>query len=106
MSLQLTKDQRYTAYCIMLAEIEMTGYCASLCHLSGKLFDIFPSTTGNSGFDEFGKEYEIAVVTKDFYPELWNKRNTDSGMGYWWDTRETKPRINALKQCIEETADF
>lgn len=104
MSLKLTKDERYTAYVLLLAEIERLGYCQSICHLSGDLFGIYPSPSGEGGRNEKYENYEIGVVTKDFYPELWNKRTHDGG--YWWACSNTQSRINALKKCIEETSDY
>ena len=80
----------------MLAEIEIRGECDSLCHLSGKTFDIYPFVLGASSL------YGINIKFNKIYPEMWDKRNTDDGMGWWF--KSTEERIAALKQCIAETA--
>ena len=97
----LTKLQRYTAYCIMLAEAETEGIELGLCHLSGKLFDLYPleSGYGRPARDKFGHVYETQVRVDTVYPEIWRKREIDGA--YWFEDNDE--RIAALKQCIKET---
>ena len=97
----LDRSQRHTAYCILLAEIESTGDCNSICHLSGDLFGIYPCLDGYRWQD---CPYEIVVKTSQFYPELWKQRTQDGGYWWRWDEEGTRKRIEALKKCIEETA--
>lgn len=98
----LTKDERYTAYCIMLQECEQRVFPEGLCHISGECFDVYPIT-----YKSGCTLYKESVHMKKLYPEIWNKRNGNDA-GYWFfKTPEgMEKRISILKQCIEETSNF
>lgn len=90
----LTKDERYTAYCIMLEEAESGEYLSvGLCRLMYEVFDSI-------------KYYNYAVLKEEF-PELALKRPSKASIMWFpsgqsgWDSR-----IAIIKQCIEETSNF
>lgn len=94
--MKLTKDQRYTAYCIMLEEAENQS----------KTNDGFNST--NHGICYMVSEiFELdTYVEDDFmqnFPELHDKKTIKEDDWYWHNWEE---RIAALKQCIKETENF
>lgn len=85
---KLTKDEKFTAYCIMLAEYEL-GKTYFLCKIISDCF-------GLRGTDETMKKY---------FPELYLKRPKGLLSGSsWFLSWEQKKRIDILKQCIEETS--
>lgn len=92
----LTKDERFTAYCIMLAEAEENFFTACMgfgfCGLVRFEFDI-----DNRIYDQ-----------KFFYllfPELFALKPNRIGR-FWFstDSEGWQKRIELLKQCINETA--
>lgn len=83
---KLTKLERFTAYCILLAEkkdLRCGGYEFGFCNLWNKI------TGGISHY-----------CLPETLPELYAKAK--SGYGPFW-FGSTKERIAALKQCIIET---
>lgn len=93
--MELTKSQRWVAYCIMLAEFETkeeNGYGLFLCR-------VFEHLCGVNMVDNEG-------LFKEILPELWDKRpkNNIIGSVWYYQTGDGYTnRIKALKQCIEET---
>ena len=92
--MKLTKLQRYTLYCILLEEadnltryIKMGGLCGLITDVTG----LFPTVY-------FGYIFRDEIPFKDIAPELLKYKNDRL---YWFDNWDE--RIQALKQCIEET---
>jgi hypothetical protein len=84
--MKLRKDQRFTAYCIMLEEAE-NGYiisCLGLCWLFRELFD----------------SYSLYDLEEKLLPEYFKLFYKNRPIRRWGE------RIELLKQCIEETSDF
>lgn len=86
----LTKDERFTAYCIMLAEAEFYnpygwGFCGVARHRLG--LEIYSS-------DNF----------RTTLPELFSKRQRPTNE-LWFDNNRKgwQKRIELLKTCINET---
>lgn len=81
----------------MLAEMDNCNN--GLCHLSGKIFGIYP-------YDYLKcNQYEKNIEFKKIYPELWSRRPRNY-VAYWFKKRGIEgreKRIELLKQCIEET---
>lgn len=91
--MKLTKDQRFTAYCIMLHEIR--SYDArNICHAAKYLFEL--------GLDD---DFRFSNL-KEYFPELWRKRKRGKNEEsvYLWSSQED--RIKALEKCITETSNF
>lgn len=88
--MKLNKSQRYTAYCLILEEIqnrEIDGICLiweNLCN---------DRTYG------LGQVYHLGTAL----PELWSKKTKEvlTTTSSWFKDR--KERIEALTQCINET---
>jgi hypothetical protein len=114
----LTKDQRHTAYIILLQEygktvaveedglIELSSY--NLCHLIYKFFGIIesgldPDYTGDWFWREYGDGSIKHIITL-YFPELAAKKPKDG----WPDLSEEGQqwRKQALQKCIEETYNF
>lgn len=88
--MKLTKDQRYTMYCILLQEIkkEPDGICLIW-------YNIFHEVT-----------WHERKHLRKYLPELWENRfKTPIRDGESW-FESHKQRIEALKQCIAETENF
>jgi hypothetical protein len=101
--MKLTKDQRHTAYIIMLAEAENRidelaedgdGFCWLICDTFGIYSNWDRQDDGMYGNN-----------TK-FFTELQKKK--PKGKHYWFDTDENgwNKRIELLNKCIEETYNF
>lgn len=114
--MKLTKDQRHTAYIILLYELEQnessikleeeTRFYFMLCHLIFKVFGIT-----NAGFEDWGGGYffehsahksDSINIVLDFFPEINKYKYSfpavfDNGIEF---------RKTVLKQCIEETYNF
>ena len=98
--MKLTKQQRFTAYCIMLEESEELvkgdsnrqffngGYISGLCDILGNIV----------GDDDMNILETIGLL------ELCEKKPKTDG-SYWFPDNEWgwQQRIELLKQCIEET---
>lgn len=100
--MKLTKDQRYTMYCILLQEaeenepffdIEKKG----ICHLIRDVFGFYPISKKDYSFKGNGSEW-----FNDVTPELLKYENNIRA--YWF--KDWSERIEALKQCIKETENF
>lgn len=90
----LTKDQRFTAYCILLVEAEIRdNQNYGLCYLTRYLNE-------NIEFNRSDDEIDLY----DHLPELYRRR--PSKRVYWFARTKAgwQKRIELLKQCIEETA--
>lgn len=101
--MKLTKLQRYTAYCIMLEELEQ--YCDGVyyhspatfgfCYLVHELFAV--------EHEKYLEVFKDLVELQKFKP----KGNDDENV-YWFKqnykgSQYTDRRIEIIKQCIEET---
>lgn len=88
--MKLNKLQRYTAYCIMLAEIEREVYLG-FCGVASVAFGI--DLDDDFRFSNF----------KKYFPELWRKRKRgeDECSVLLWDCKAA--RISALQAAIIET---
>ena len=97
--MRLIKDQRFTAYCIMLEELEEYDGAEmysiahdGFCFLAFNLFEL------NDLFDGFDECLELFPEILSKKPEhsewLWFRANCYGG---------TPQRIAILKQCIRET---
>lgn len=98
--MKLSKSKRHLLYVIMEYEIEnrsvrdefiKDGFCFMLCH-------------------KFGLQDSEGVYTgiiDELLPELKAKKPKEIlSTGLWFKGNHWKPRLQILKQCIEETADF
>lgn len=108
--MKLTKDERHTAYVILLAELEKSDTHIRaekmLCHLIYAHFGIsdrgIEDNWKGEWFWEAGSGFNIGGVFM-YFPELmdkyhgWPRADFQEGFDH---------RISVLKQCIEETADF
>lgn len=98
--MKLNKSQRFTAYCIMLAEAQTNlnfiidsnyGFCC----LSRHLFALYPVT--------YSAESDQGMWT-ELYPELFRKRPKHDRPRWFGINRDGwRKRVNLLKQCIIET---
>jgi hypothetical protein len=89
--MKLTKDQRHTAYIIMLDSFETDDIegCQFFCECMSYLFDW--------SFSE--------RPIRKYLPELWSKRPKPLySSTCWFDSRDKDSRIDLLNQCINETA--
>lgn len=107
--MKLTKDERHTAYIILLAEAEhkfkKKDYSEGLCELTWCLEE----KTKESCFSMWDLENEILI--ENDLPELSRKLTRINRKCFYelalpatidgW-----QKRIELLKQCIEETANF
>ena len=88
--MRLTKDQRFTAYCIMLHSAQhRSKYWDGLCDLAVHVFGIY-----------------LVRKWDDVFPEAARKRPIGkSHYDIWFPAtkRGWKKRIELLKQCIIET---
>lgn len=93
--MKLDKSQRFTAYCIMLAEAE-TGehFQWGICLLIERVFGLYCYTSFCM------MPWKGIKNMKQYFPELYaaRKENDDP---YWFS--DWKQRINFLKKCIIET---
>jgi hypothetical protein len=94
--MKLTKEERFIAYIIMLAEYKkQEGQLRSwFCDLIWDLFwidDYGPRNNRYSG--------STGLVMRNFFPELNKLMET-----YKPSRKDYKTRENILKQCIKETA--
>lgn len=107
--MEFTKDQRHTAYIIMLHEFESQNEkrCKRFCHLAYHVFGLT-----NNGFDEqwrgdwFWDNHAGGSINNvlDYFPELNNK---EPRMGWpELDKDGFNKRKKWLQECIEETSDF
>ena len=99
--MKLTKLQRYTAYCIMLAEAEeklrTNSFCHGLCCLIGDIFE--PESeqmVGAPWIECYLKELSLNLY--NVYPSWMSSKIFSSDKAGW------QKRIKLLKQCIAETA--
>ena len=88
--MKLTKDQRYTIYCILLQEMETKPTATCLIW-----YIIFEEAT-----------WQEKTHLRKYLPELWEKktRSICTRFDSWF--YDTEQRIEALKQCIAETENF
>jgi hypothetical protein len=89
--MKLTKDQRHTAYVLMLAELEekeSKDYYPYMCWVLKYVFDM-PMYGMFSLVELYNKKPESVGVCDEWFPS--------------WDY---KSRKKLLKQCIEETYNF
>lgn len=93
--MKLTKDQRFTAYCILLVEAKLMkgdegeGFCGLVADTTGQ----WPSCIDG----------ELTI----WFPELEKYKPVDIGPYNCWfntDKRGWSKRISILEQCIAETA--
>ena len=92
--MKLTKLQRHTAYCILLATIEDNFWCCFICGAINE--------SGISSWER-GK-----LFIKQNLPELYNKVPIENMKEYVWykhpsGETDRSHRIKLLKQCIIET---
>ena len=97
-NMKLNKSQRFTAYCIMLAEFELDkdmyedcGFCfliKNLMHEIGTSPSFYVYTSG---------------IFKRRFPELYKRNPRNGGWWYSCDNEGWYHRIKLLKQCIIET---
>lgn len=89
---KLTKLQRHTAYLILLHEIEASAHLEFFCHLISRHFDL-PNQQSS---------------IQEYFLELWAKKPASDSDIVWWGKQNCSEgrvkRIQALKQCINETA--
>lgn len=84
--MKLTKLQRFTAYCIMMAWFEENNW-RFFCEAMREVFGLpFSSQT-----------------IKEYFPELYRKRPTGKDGEQSWFGNNSPERKKLLKQCIEET---
>lgn len=93
--MKLTKDERYTAYCIMLAEVE-EYYETGFCYMVHKVFNV---------------PYDKTEHLLSFLPELLSKEPTvhyRHHEAFWFADKKSgwRHRIAILKKCIKETSNF
>lgn len=105
--MKLTKDERYTAYCILLSEAEFIVSMFELkndwspfrhyelnvfgmCDLFEELFGCTPNPIKDYGLKELKSKRPIKESTYWFPNSI-----------YGW-----KQRISILKKCIKETSNF
>lgn len=91
--MKLTKDQRFTAYCIMIQEafdIGLDEMDYGLCKHSSNIF-------GEDMYHFREAFLEVRIM----------KKYKDSS-GWWWPCNRYgwRKRIELLKQCISETSNF
>lgn len=106
--MKLTKLQRYTAYCILLAEAEIKlehgyyndGLCFLIRHLN--VTDDFTHTFGNRNEKDLDIRYDLPELKKilDRESDLWFM---DEHYAFEENKEGWEQRISALKACIEET---
>ncbi len=99
--MKLTKDQRYTMYCILLEEAESNElfsdeYNQGICHLIRDVFGFYPVLKSVYTYTKSSE-----VWFDDIAPELLKYKRDGT---YWFNNWEE--RIEALKQCIAETENF
>jgi len=98
--MKLRKDQRYTIYCIMLAEIEtnLEEYeHGGLCYLFTRVLnypEIYVSSIPTNDQFNFYSGFEM-------FPEVLKYKKDERDWFINW-----AERIKALKQCIAETENF
>jgi hypothetical protein len=106
--MKLTKDQRHTAYIILLAEAEKVierpylPYYIGLCWLIKDTFGLYDDGFYNpDGSTEYGKAIK-------YFPELEKHRQSKNKDDFWFpvDKSGWDKRISLLKQAIEETRNF
>lgn len=100
--MKLTKDQRYTMYCILLQEAESNelfsdNYSQGICYLMRYIFNFYPVSNYYFTYKSFDEEW-----FKDVAPELLKYEKLITA--YWF--KNWKERRKALKQCISETENF
>ena len=104
--MKLTKDQRHTAYIIMLAEAKyrLKILCqdgVGLCNLFYDIFGLFPR---EETFDRDRYAWDDVCIT-EVITEYHNKRPESYKMFFFsTDKKGWKKRISLLEQCINETA--
>lgn len=87
---KLTKLQRYTAYCCMLAEFDSFYNSCNFFCTAAMIIGI------GGGLDD-------GVIEK-YFPELWEHKPPQYFTAKcWFSYDDTDKRIAILKQCIEET---
>src|SRR5690348_221917 len=101
--MKLTKLQRYTAYCLMLSEIEIyptnrkyfgSGFCWMIFWLFG---------LDDDGWNNGKQHNGIIDVIELYFPELQAKKPYTCGAWFDHNERGWEQRAELLKQCIIET---
>lgn len=95
--MKLTKDQRHTAYILMLAEVEERQKLRSypfLCFVAESLFDIKYQPFKDSSLKIFIELYDNRPKSKT------------SKTSAWYHPIDYQSRINVLKKAIKETYNF
>lgn len=87
--MELTKTERHRIYkeaLLRFKECQNIGLCGAISYVTGEWYHTF---------DELQK----------MFPELAAKKPENIIYGwYWWGEFDMKPRIEALEECINETA--
>lgn len=98
--MKLTKDERYTAYCIMLAEAGRYDNRQEREYYLGNDTLIFPTVNGLCYmYHEIFGSYDLYDFAVELLPELYTKSNSKKYLVF----NDWPERIAALKQCIIET---
>lgn len=89
--MKLNRLQRYTAYCILLQQVDRDyHHYAGFCYWTTHIF-----------INEEEKDlYDWKLFSKTF-PELYNKGIKDGEGNFYFE--DWKTRIKALEECIKET---
>jgi hypothetical protein len=97
--MKLRKDERFTAYVIMLEEIKEQEF---LCNCFDNIFfDTYEETEHRISYNE--------RMFMETLPKLYSKKSVKTYSANVWFNRYDggeRERIKLLQQCIQETSDF